>query len=249
MRAEELIYDWNRGTTKSRNGRPVQLVDETLRDGLQGGVPRMPSLEQKLELLELTASLGIAEATVGFPAQREAYDQVVALCKGAMERGYDLRFGLLGRMVEPDIRAIHRAREESGAVVAAWLFLGASPIRRYAEKWDRERLETMARKSFALARELELPVNFGIEDSTRTEPEFVESLIRIAADERVETVTICDTVGHLTPAGTRRMIGEYRQFLDSNGFDIQLDFHGHEDRGLSLANSLAAIDEDRKSVV
>src|SRR4029078_6965980 len=56
----------------------------------------------------------------------------------------------------------------------------------------------------------------------------------------VETVTICDTVGHLTPYGADRAMRHFRSFVDSNGFKIRLDFHNHQDRGLGLANALAA---------
>lgn len=237
MRAEDLIYDWNVGAFQ---GVAVGVVDETLRDGLQGGVPRLPSVEERIRLLTRASDLGIAEATIGFPAQRESASLVRSILDGALERDVNMRFGLLGRMLEPDILAIQRVREETGASVSAWLFLGASPIRRYAEKWDIERLEGMAHKALGLAARLALPVNFGIEDSVRAEPAFVERLIRLAAEHTVETVTICDTVGHLTPYGADRAMRHFRSFVDSNGFKIRLDFHNHQDRGLGLANALAA---------
>jgi len=237
MRAEDLIYDWNAGAFQ---GVTVGVVDETLRDGLQGGVPRLPSVEERIRLLTRAHDLGIAEATIGFPAQRESASLVRSILDGALERDVNMRFGLLGRMLEPDILAIQHVREETGASVSAWLFLGASPIRRYAEKWDIERLEGMAHKALGLAARLDLPVNFGIEDSVRAEPAFVERLIRLAAEHTVETVTICDTVGHLTPYGADRAMRHFRSFVDSNGFKIRLDFHNHRDRGLGLANALAA---------
>ena len=137
---------------------------------------------------------------------------------------------MLGRMVREDIDAIARCRDLAQNPVSAWLFLGASPIRRFAEDWDRDGLRAMTDAAFAHTMALDLPVNFGIEDSARAEPAFVESLIDIAARRGVETVTLCDTVGCLVPAGVAAMVERYRAYVGRCGYEIQLDFHGHRDR-------------------
>ena len=69
----------------------------------------------------------------------------------------------------------------------------------------------------------------------------VERLFRAAIEEGAETVTICDTVGHLTPTGTQRLVAHFRKFLDQQNLKARLDFHGHNDRGLGVANALAAV--------
>jgi 2-isopropylmalate synthase len=237
--SSDLIYDWN--PKPSSAPKPIQICDETLRDGLQGGVKRIPTLPEKLLLLAHSDALGLAEAVVGFPAQAVAYQESLALCQGAQQQGLKLFLGLLGRMVDADIHAIHRIQQASGHPVVAWLFVGCSPIRRYVETRNIDELEQLTRSGIGLAKQLGLPVNYGTEDTARAEPEVVERLFRAAIEEGADTVTICDTVGHLTPPGTLRLVAHFREFLDRHNFKIRLDFHGHNDRGLGVANALAAV--------
>ena len=239
MQAIDLIYSWNESS--GNNFKSVKLCDETLRDGLEGGVNRIPSVEEKLNLLSLANDSGINDAMVGFPGQEIAYKQALTLCQGAESRGLDIRFGLLGRMVEADIYAIESIRQSSSHPVIAHLFIPCSPIRRYVEQWDVDELERLTRFGVSLATKLGLPVNFSPEDTSRAEPEIVERLCQAAIEEGATEITICDTVGYLTPAGTQKIVKYLRQFLDEKGFKVRLDFHGHNDRGLALVNSLAAV--------
>ncbi|MFM5897419.1 MAG: LeuA family protein, partial [Dolichospermum sp.] len=239
MQAKDLIYNWNQSS--SNNLKSIKLCDETLRDGLEGGVNRIPSLEEKLDLLSLANDSGINDAMVGFPGQEIAYKQALALCKGAEMRGLDIRFGLLGRMVEADIYAIESIRQSSSHPVIAHLFIPCSPIRRYVEKWEVDELERLTRFGVGLATQLGLPVNFSPEDTSRAEPEIVERLCQVAIEEGATEITICDTVGYLTPTGTQQIVQHLRHFFDEKGFKVRLDFHGHNDRGLALINSLAAV--------
>ena len=239
MQTKDLIYNWNQSSSK--NLKSIKLCDETLRDGLEGGVNRIPPLEEKLDLLSLANDSGINDAMVGFPGQEMAYKQALALCQGAEMRGLDIRFGLLGRMVETDIYAIESIRQSSSHPVIAHLFIPCSPIRRYVEKWEVDELERLTRFGVGLATQLGLPVNFSPEDTSRAEPEIVERLCQAAIEEGATEITICDTVGYLTPTGTQQIVQHLRHFLDDKGFKIRLDFHGHNDRGLALINSLAAV--------
>jgi 2-isopropylmalate synthase len=239
MNSSDLIYDWN--PKPSGAAKAIQICDETLRDGLQGSVKRLPTLCEKLALLTHSDALGLAEAVVGFPAQEVSYQDALAICKGAQQQGLQLSLGLLGRMVAADIEAIHRIQQASGHPIVAWLFVGCSPIRRYAETRNIDELEQLTRFGIRLAKQLGLPVNYGTEDTARAEPEVIECLFRAAIEEGADTVTICDTVGHLTPLGTQRLVAHFRQFLDRHHFSTRLDFHGHNDRGLGVANALAAV--------
>ncbi|NJO63505.1 MAG: 2-isopropylmalate synthase [Richelia sp. RM2_1_2] len=239
MQARNLIYNWNKSLDS--NLKSVQICDETLRDGLEGGVNRIPSLEEKLDLLSLANDSGINDAMVGFPGQEMAYKQALALCKGAEIRGLDIRFGLLGRMVEADIHAIDSIRQSSSHPVIAHLFIPCSPIRRYVECWEVDELERLTRFGVGLATKLGLPVNFSPEDTSRAEPEIVERLCQAAIEEGATEITVCDTVGYLTPTGTEQLVGHLRHFFNEKGFKVRLDFHGHNDRGLALVNSLAAV--------
>ena len=239
MQASDLIYNWNQESQTEI--KPIQICDETLRDGLQGSVKRIPSLAEKLELLGYSDRLNLSEAVVGFPAHDVAFQESLSLCRSAQQQGLRLRLGLLGRMVEADIQAIHKIQQMSSHPIVAWLFVGCSPIRRYAETRDVNELERLTRQGIRLATKLGLPVNYGTEDTARAEPEVVERLFRAAVEEGAETVTICDTVGYLTPTGMQRIVEHFRHFLDQQGLQVRLDFHGHNDRGLGIANALVAI--------
>ena len=238
MQLNKLVYDWNQS---EGNPKVVSLCDETLRDGLEGGVNRLPSLDEKLELLSLAHSSGIGDVMVGFPGQEIAYREALEICKGVSAKGLNTRLGLLGRMVEADIEAIDRIRQASGCSVVAHLFIPCSPIRRFVDQWDIDELERLTRLGVRLANQLGLPVNFSPEDTSRAEPKVVEHLCQVAVEEGATEITVCDTVGYLTPLGTSKLVQHLRHFLDTKVGKVRLDFHGHNDRGLALANSLAAV--------
>lgn len=238
MKASDLIYDWNETNTTTKT---IKLCDETLRDGLQGNLTRLPSIDEKLDLLTRADNLGVSDAVVGFPAQEVAYQEALRLCKGVQERKMGLRIALLGRIVKSDIEAIARIQQASGHSVIARLVIGCSPIRRYVETNNVEDLERLIRHGFNYARKLGVPTLLGMEDTTRAEPKVVERLFLAAVESGAEVLSICDTVGHITPIGTERVVKHFRKFLDDRGLKVRLDFHGHNDRGLGVANALAAI--------
>lgn len=236
--ADTLIHHWNDQVPPG--GRTIKIIDETLRDGLQGGVPRVPTIDDKVETLLRAEKLGISEAVVGFPAHELALEEAVEIATKAHEAGVTIPLGFLGRMEEQDIRNIEEVRQKSGHPVVAWLFVGCSPIRRYAEDQDVERLVERTQFGSKFAKSLGLPVNYGTEDTTRSEPAVVERLMRVAVEEGVETCSICDTTGYLEPSGTRRIVSHLRSYFDDLGLQVRLDLHAHNDRGMGAANVLAA---------
>lgn len=238
MKASDLIYDWNLIET---NSKTVKICDETLRDGLQGNLNCIPSIDEKLNLLIQADNLGVSDAVLGFPAQEVAYQEALKLCQGVHERNLKLRIALLGRIVESDIEAIADIQQNSGHPVIARLVIGCSPIRRYVETHDVEELEDLIRHGFSYAQKLGVPTLLGMEDTTRSEPEVVERLFLAAVESGAEVLSICDTVGYITPIGTERVVKHFRKFLDDRHLKVRLDFHGHNDRGLGVANALAAI--------
>jgi 2-isopropylmalate synthase len=87
-----------------------------------------------------------------------------------------------------------------------------------------------------------LAAAFVSEDTTRSSPHVLTELFSVALDAGATRLCLCDTVGHATPAGTRRLVGFTHDFLLSRGARVPLDWHGHNDRGLGLANALSALD-------
>ncbi len=80
------------------------------------------------------------------------------------------------------------------------------------------------------------------EDTTRSRPELLEALFAVALDAGAERLCLCDTVGHVTPQGVTKLVRFARSVIERSGRKVAVDWHGHNDRGLALANALAAVD-------
>jgi 2-isopropylmalate synthase len=80
------------------------------------------------------------------------------------------------------------------------------------------------------------------EDTTRANPDTLRALYTAAIRAGARAVCVCDTVGHSTPDGVRAVVRFVRQIIEDEGGGIRLDWHGHQDRGLGVINSIAAIE-------
>jgi 2-isopropylmalate synthase len=239
--ASELIFDWNvQGDVPAY--RPVELTDETLRDGLQSPSLVQPRIQDKVYLLYLMHDLGIQSVNVGLPAAGAAmkYDCRV-LAREIAHHNLALRPQCAGRTLKPDVEAIVEVAQWAGVEIEACLFIGSSPIRQYVEDWDLDTLLRLSEEAIACARNHGLPVTFITEDTTRARPETLRRLYTAAIDCGASRLCLCDTVGHATPEGVRCLVSFVRQVVAEAGGEVKLDWHGHRDRGLSLANALAAI--------
>src|SRR5690606_27222320 len=130
--------------------------------------------------------------------------------------------------------------QQAGIAIEAACFLGSSPIRQYAEGWDLPRLLGLVRDAVGFAAREGLPVMFVTEDTTRARPDDLRALYLTAVEAGARRICIADTVGHATPAGTRALVGFLRGVVDGSGEQVAIDWHGHNDRGLGVANAIAA---------
>ena len=80
------------------------------------------------------------------------------------------------------------------------------------------------------------------EDTTRAKPDVIRALYTTAIRAGAKAVCVCDTVGHSTPDGARAVVKFVKTIIEEQGGNIRLDWHGHQDRGLGVINSLAAIE-------
>lgn len=240
MSPDSLLYDWN-GDASSWATRRVEILDETLRDGLQSPSVRNPGLEQKLEGLRRMARLGVSAVNLGIPtvsaAARQEARQMLQVIR-------EERLGLLpvcaGRTLESDVAPIIELSQSSGMSIEVSVFVGASPIRWHAEGWDLSRVSRLTQEAVGLGARAGLPVTFVTEDTTRTPPETLQRLFELAIEHGATRLCLCDTVGAASPAGVRRLVGFARELAASAPHPVGLDWHGHDDRGLGLANALVA---------
>ena len=244
MKLEELIYDWNTAQgAEIPSGRRIALNDETLRDGLQNPSVQDPSIEQKIEILHLMEALGIDTVNIGLPgAGHRAYADTEALAREIVSARMKIRPNCAARTHKKDIRPIIEISQKVGLKLEAATFLGSSPIRRLVEDWTVDHLKQITEEAVSYAVSEGLPVMYVTEDTIRTDPETVKALYTAAIRCGARAAVLCDTVGHATPRGAHNLVSYFiENVVKPSGEKIRVDWHGHNDRGLSIANSLAAV--------
>ena len=240
----ELIHDWNTYTgAEIPTTRRVALNDETLRDGLQNPSVRDPSIAEKIEILHLMESLGIDTVNIGLPgAGPRAYTDTEALAREIVTSRMKIRPNCAARTLKNDIQPIIEISEKVGRPIEAATFLGSSPIRRLVEDWTVEHLQRTTEDAVKFATAAGLPVMYVTEDTIRTDPATVITLYSTAIRAGARAAVLCDTVGHATPRGAYNLVKfVVEEVVKPSGEKIRVDWHGHNDRGLAIANSLAAI--------
>ncbi len=243
MSQDSLVYDWNETDAASWRARPVQLLDETLRDGLQSPSAQNPSLERKLEGLRLMARLGVTAVNLGLPSiSSAARHEVLQMLRLIREERLPLLPVCAGRTLPGDVTPILELAEETGIAIEVSVFVGASPIRWQAEGWDLASVSKLTREAVALGAKAGMPVTFVTEDTTRTPPETLRRLFELAIEHGATRLCLCDTVGAASGGGTRQLVRFARELVNGAGRNVGLDWHGHDDRGLGLANALAAVE-------
>ncbi|MFZ0859790.1 MAG: LeuA family protein [Candidatus Sulfotelmatobacter sp.] len=244
MNTPDLIYDWNKNHPPGlKPPGPVLINDETLRDGLQSPSVRDPSIAEKIEILHLMEALGIHSLALGLPgAGTRAVEAVTALAREIAAHNMKIRANCAARTHENDIRPIAEIVQQTGLRIEAATFIGSSPIRRFTEGWTDDFLLHTTEKAIRYAVSLGLDVMFVTEDTSRCDPETVKRLYATAINCGARAICICDTAGHATPMGALALVRfVIAEVVKPSGEQIRVDWHGHSDRGLAIANSMAAI--------
>ena len=243
MPANELVYDWNLvDPATPAPGRKISFDDETLRDGLQSPSVSEPSVEQKIELLHLMDALGIDTADIGLPGAGGTHAEgVERLAREIVEKKLRIRPNCAARTHRNDITPIVEISQRAGIAIEACTFIGSSPVRFYAEDWTLDKLLKMTEDAVTFAVSEGLPVMYVTEDTTRADPETIRALYTTAIRCGARAVCVCDTVGHATPDGARSVVSFVKKIIEEQGEKVRLDWHGHQDRGLGVINSIAAI--------
>src|SRR6266436_5405616 len=244
MNTSDLIYDWNKNYPPGlKPPGPVLVNDESLRDGLQSPSVRDPSIPEKIEILHLMEALGINSLDLGLPgAGARAVEHVTALAREIVAGKMKIRANCAARTHENDIRPIAEIVQRTGLPIEAATFIGSSPIRRFTEGWSDDFLLQTTEKAVKYAVSLGLEVMFVTEDTSRCDPETVKKLYKTAIECGARSIVICDTAGHATPMGAFALVRfVLDQVVKPSGEKIRVDWHGHCDRGLGVANAMAAL--------
>jgi 2-isopropylmalate synthase len=167
---------------------------------------------------------------------------VERLAREIVEQKLRIRPNCAARTHENDIRPIAEISQRAGIAIEACTFIGSSPVRFYAEDWTLDKLLKLTEDAVTFAVRQGLPVMYVTEDTTRAAPDTMRALYTTAIRAGARAVCVCDTVGHATPDGARAVVSFVKKIIEEQGGGIRLDWHGHQDRGLGVINSIAAIE-------
>ena len=218
--------------------RRLVIYDTTLRDGEQCPGASLGALEKERIARQLER-LGVDVVEAGFPASSPGDFDAVRRVARAMKR---CRVAALARCVESDIRAAAAALKGAGGRGRIHVFLGTSELhRKYKLKKSKDEILRLAEESVRLARSLCADVQFSAEDASRTEEDFLAEVVRRVLAAGAGTVNVPDTVGYAVPGEFAARIRRLREAVpELKG--AALHVHCHNDLGLALANTLAAVE-------
>ncbi len=225
-----------KGKTQTGTGKKIAFFDTTLRDGEQAPGFSM-SAEEKLMMAATLCDLGVDVIEAGFaaasPGDADAVKRIAAEVSGPA-------ICSLSRATENDIKAAGEALKPAKKS-RIHIFLGTSPIHRTA-KLDMSKSQVLAaiERSVSMAKSHCDEVEFSAEDAIRTEREFLVEALECAAQSGARVLNVPDTVGYTTPDE----IYDLFSFLIANVRGAEnaiFSTHCHDDLGLAVANSLAAV--------
>jgi 2-isopropylmalate synthase len=221
----------------------IRIFDTTLRDGEQSpGCSLRP--RQKLTLAHALAELGVDVIEAGFAASSAADAEGIRTIAREV-RGASICS--LARCHTGDIEAAVRALEPA-ANPRLHVFISTSPLHReHKLGLDRAAVVARAVEAVTLARRHVADVEFSAEDALRTEPEFLVEVFAAAIAAGAGTINVPDTVGYTTPAEIRALF-EYLRRHVPGAERVVFSAHCHDDLGLAVANSLAAIEGGARQV-
>lgn len=236
------VHDWNRAEADAWEGIRPRVIDETLRDGLQSAAAFDPPLDRKILLLHAMVGIGVDAVSIGLPAAGpRAVRDATELAREIRAGRLPIRATAAARTMEGDVHAIADVSARAGISIDVYAFIGSSPIRSLVEGWGLPFLIERIRSAGLAAQRAGLPYCLVMEDTTRTPPDVLRELFSAAIDVGAVRLCLCDTVGHADPHGTRALVTFAKETLAGLGApQLELDWHGHNDRGLALANALAA---------
>ncbi len=221
----------------------IRIFDTTLRDGEQSPGCSM-NLSEKLTLAKQIARLGVDVIEAGFAIASEGdYEAVRAI---ASEIG-DTTIASLARTAPGDIDRAGQALEPA-KLGRIHTFIATSDIHlEHKLKMGREQVLEEVDAAVRRARQFTDDVEFSAEDATRTDRDYLVQVFRCAIDAGATTLNVPDTVGYTTPVEYHDLIRYLRASLP-NSDDIIFSLHCHNDLGLAVANSLAAIQGGARQV-
>ncbi|MCL1635530.1 2-isopropylmalate synthase [Luteimonas sp. SX5] len=221
----------------------VRIFDTTLRDGEQSPGCSM-SPQQKAVMARALAELGVDIIETGFPASSRSDREAAALIARDLR---ETTLCVLSRCLPGDIEASARVLQ-SAAKPRLHVFLSTSPLHReHKLRMSKDEVLEATVRNVAYARSFVDDVEFSTEDGTRTEEDFLAEVIGAAIAAGATTINVPDTLGYTTPAEMRALFQRLIATVPG-AKDVVFSAHCHNDLGMAVANSLAAIEGGARQV-
>ena len=206
----------------------VRLFDTTLRDGIQAPGIKLSS-DDMVSLAKTIDELGVDSMEIGFPASGDSEQAVIKRIVGL---GLRSKLYGLARCMRSDVDSVSECGLEY-----IHIFIATSDVHlEYKLNKSREDVLSAVKDTVAYAVSEGLHVMFSCEDATRTDIDYLKEVCRTAVDSGAEIINIPDTVGIAVPEAFSLLISDLKKELD-----VPLSVHCHNDMGLAVANSLAAV--------
>jgi 2-isopropylmalate synthase len=221
----------------------VRIFDTTLRDGEQAPGCSM-GLKEKVSLARKLQSLGVDIIEAGFPI---ASDGDFAAVKAVAAECREVTVAALCRTSEQDVLRAGEALR-GAARPRIHTFVATSDIHlEYKLQKTRAEVIEMTRQAVRLARGFAAEIEFSAEDATRSDVNYLCEVFAAAVDEGATILNVPDTVGYALPTEFMQLVRTVRERVVVDR-DITISVHCHNDLGLAVANSLAAIDAGARQI-
>jgi len=221
----------------------IKIFDTTLRDGEQAPGCSM-TLREKLRIAKALSDLNVDIIEAGFPAASPGDFEAV---KAIADENRGPTICGLARCNAEDIEKVHAAVKGADSH-RIHVFVATSAIHReYKLKMAKEEIIKSAVGAIRMAKELCDDVEFSPEDASRTELGYLAEVVSAAIEAGATTVNIPDTVGYTVPAEFDKLFGYLHEHVDRID-DITLSVHCHNDLGMAVANSLAAVSAGARQI-
>jgi 2-isopropylmalate synthase len=207
----------------------IRIFDTTLRDGEQSPGVSL-TFDDKVEIAKQLALLGVDSIEAGFPASSDGEKKVV---KEIVRQELDTEIIALSRCNRKDIEAAIEAD-----VPAIHVFIPTSPVQmKYAVNMTPEQVIAAAVDSIEYVKKHGLVCEFSPMDATRTQPAFLKQICRAAEKAGMDRLNVPDTVGIMIPRTMGKLIEDLTKVVKTT-----ISVHCHDDFGMAVANSLAAVE-------
>jgi len=219
----------------NKNPRTIRIFDTTLRDGEQTPGVSLTA-EDKIEIARQLSKLGVDIIEAGFPSSSEGEKRVV---KEIAHAGLTSKICGLSRATKADIDAAIDCDLD-----LIHVFIPTSPVQmKYAVNLTPEQVLTATVDSIEYVKKHGIKCEFSPMDATRSELSFLKRVCKAAQDAGMDSLNVPDTVGIMIPKTTSKLIDEIKKVVT-----VPISIHCHDDFGLAVANSLAAVEAGASQV-